>query len=172
MSEGFFTLIAAIVSAMVSALIALNVYTQGELHFFSTAISSERMSWIKEIRALSTELFSICEQYDTAELPQEQLAAFLRARNGILIRLDPIGWYRADDRLIALLSSPDFIEVRGHVPEIRDILRRILKSEWDKVKIEAGNSKWKVRKIDALQRKMEIEQTGEPFADTHIKNAS
>ena len=45
----------------------------------------------------------MCEQYDADSLPAEQYAVFLKVRNGILIRLDPAGWYATDDELIALL---------------------------------------------------------------------
>ena len=59
------------------------------------------------VRELCAELCAVCEQYDADNLPAEQYAAFLKARNGILIRLDPAGWYATDDELIALLQDPD-----------------------------------------------------------------
>ena len=113
------------------------------------------MVWIKDIRALCAELCTICEQYDNAaSLPEKQRAAFLKARNGILIRLDPKEWYETDAEVIALLWEPDFEKVKRNLPRIREILMAVNKTEWDKVKIEAGNSRWKVRKIKKLQKRL------------------
>ena len=158
MTEAVSAVIVAAISAFVAAVVALAVNIQGHEQFFSTTVSTERMNWIRDMRGLCAELFSICEQYDSGSLPPEQYAAFLRARNGILIRVDPAGWYpQTDDKIIALLSDPDYTKVRDNIPEIRETVRRIFKSEWDKVKIEAGNSRQKVRKIEALQKKMDEE---------------
>ena len=96
----------------------------------------------------------MCEQYDADSLPAEQRAAFLKARNGILIRLDPVGWYATDDELIARLKDPDFGKVKENLPRVREILMTIIKTEWDKVKIEAGNSPWKVKRIEELQNRL------------------
>ena len=150
-----------IISTSITALIAfiagLMVNIQGRFQFFSTTVSQERMIWIKDIRSLCTELCSICEMYDVDTLPDTEKMNFLKARNGILIRLDPKGWYITDDELIDLLKEPDFSTVKQNVPRIREILRRIEKGEWDKVKIEAGNSASKVKRIEAIQAKLNDE---------------
>lgn len=146
--------IAAVIAGAFAFVAGLLVNVQGNAQFFSTTVSGERMVWIKDIRELCAELCAVCEQYDAANLPAEQYAAFLKARNGILIRLDPVGWYETDDELIALLKDPDFGKVKANLPRVREILMTIIKTEWDKVKIEAGNSPWKVRRVEALQNRL------------------
>ena len=150
--------IVALVTAVFAFFAGLLVNAQGRTQFFSSTVSKERMAWIYDIRGLCAELFSVCEQYDPENLPAEALAAFLKARNGILIRLDPLGWYITDDELIQLLSEPDFVKVREHLPRIRLLITTILKNEWDKVKIEAGNSLWKVKRIEKLQERLKSDQ--------------
>ena len=146
--------IAAVIAGAFAFVAGLLVNLQGNSQFFSTTVSAERMVWIKDIRELCAELCAVCEQYDAASLPAEQYAAFLKARNGILIRLDPVGWYETDDELIALLKDPDFGKIKANLPRVREILMTIIKTEWDKVKIEAGNSPWKVRRVEALQNRL------------------
>ena len=150
--------IAAVVTGAFAFVAGLLVNVQGNAHFFSSTVSHERMVWIHEIRQLGTKLFSVCEQYEPGQLPPEAETVFLKARNGILIRLDPPGWYVTDDELITLLSEQDFASVREHLPRIRLLLTSILKTEWDKVKIEAGNSRWKVKRIDKLQERLRSEK--------------
>ena len=145
---------AAIIAGGFAFIAGLLVNAQGKAQFFSSTVSAERMAWIKDMRELCAELFSVCERYDAGDLPPEGRAAFLKARNGILIRLDPPGWYTTDDELLSLLAEPDFGKVRANLPRVRLILTTIIKNEWDKVKIEAGNSRWKVKKIEAMQERL------------------
>lgn len=145
----------AVIAGLFAFIVGLIVNIQGKSQFFSTTVSAERMVWIKDIRDLCAALCSICEQYDAETLPPEQYAAFLKARNGILIRLSPTGWYATDDELLELLKEPDFEKVKANLPRVREILMTVLKTEWDKVKIEAGNSRWKVRKIKKKQAQLE-----------------
>ena len=148
-------IIAAAITAAVAFFAGLLVNWQGRFQFFASTVSRERMVWIKDIRALCADLCSVCEQYEPDTLPPEQYAVFLKARNGILIRLDPKGWYTTDDELIDLLKAPDFAKVKQNLPRIREILMTINKTEWDKVKIEAGNSRGKVKKIEDIQKRLQ-----------------
>ena len=146
--------IAAAIAGAFAFVAGLLVNSQGKSQFFSTTVSGERMVWIKDIRELCAQLCAVCEQYDADSLPAEQYAVFLKARNGILIRLDPVGWYTTDDELIELLKEPDFGKVKANLPRVREILMTIIKTEWDKVKIEAGNSPWKVKRIEEVQNRL------------------
>ena len=150
--------IAALVAGAFAFVAGLLVNIQGSAQFFSTTVSGERMVWIKDMRRLCADLFTVCEQYDADTLTAEDRTAFLQARNGILIRLDPPGWYTTDDELLSLLSEPDFSRVRENLPRIRLLITTIIKSEWDKVKIEAGSSRWKVRQIEKLQEQIKSEK--------------
>ena len=152
-------IIVAFITAAFAFVAGFLVNIQGKAQFFSTIVSKERMVWIKDIRRLSEELFSICEQYDGDNIPQEQYALFFKARNGILARLDPAGWYVTDDELIELLIEPDFVRIKASVPRIREILMTLTKNEWDKVKIEAGNNPWKVRKVKKIQDGLRADNT-------------
>ena len=103
-------IIAAAISSAVAFMLGLLVNWQGGRQFFSSTVSRERMVWIKDIRALCAELCTICEQYDNAaSLPEKQRAAFLKARNGILIRLDPKEWYEPSSSTDIISEIPDFI---------------------------------------------------------------
>ena len=150
-------IIAAAIAALAAFVAGLLVNVQDKARFFSTTVSGERMVWIKDMRVLCADLFSVCEQYDAESLPPEGYAQFLKARNGILIRMDPPGWYATDDELLSLLSDPDFAKVKANLPRIRLIMTEIIKGEWDKVKIEAGNNRWKVKKIKELQERLNRE---------------
>lgn len=154
-------IIAAAIGALVSMALSALMTMKESSRFFSSTVSSERMNWIKDVRQLATELFTVCEQYSANDLPDEQRKVFLNARNGILIRLNPRGsGYSLDSALHNLLSEPDFGSVKEHLPEIRLMLGTILKNEWDKVKVEAGNSRGKVRKIEKIQAKIEMDKYG------------
>ena len=154
-------IIAAAIGAIVSLALSAVMTLKENARFFSNTVSGERMNWIKDIRKLAAELFTVCEQYDPNTLPEEQCTVFLNARNGILIRLNPDGsGYSLDSRLHQLLDDPDFATVKGNLPEIRSLLGKILKSEWDKVKVEAGNSRSKVRQIEKIQAQIEMEKNG------------
>lgn len=149
-------IIAAGIAAGVSLVLSYLVTLKENSRFFSNTVSHERLAWIKEIRDLTVTLFSICERYEADELPEEQFSEFLKARNGILIRLNPsYSDYSLDRELHSLLSEPDFTTIKENVPRVRNIIGTILKSEWDKVKIEAGNSPSKIRRIQKLQNQIE-----------------
>ena len=102
-------------------------------------------------------MLSICEQYEPDELTEEQYAAFLNARNGILVRLNPIDdeYYANDHALQCLLDDPNFASTKKNIPVIRYWICTIMKEEWDKFKIESGNSIFKRRKLDTVRKKLE-----------------
>ena len=159
MNEVIAALIAAAVSLLVNAVVNIRKTAQ----FFSNTVSMERMAWIKEMRDLSAKMLSVCERCDPAQLPDEQYDAFLNARNGILIRLNPVDTnYPHDKALHRLLAEPDFAAIKANVPEIRYQLGAILKTEWEKVKVEAGNSPWKIRQVDTLREKIAQRRADEP----------
>ena len=122
-------IIAAAIGALVSMALSALMTMKESSRFFSSTVSSERMNWIKDVRQLATELFTVCEQYSSL-----------------------------DSALHNLLSEPDFDSVKEHLPQIRLMLGTILKNEWDKVKVEAGNSRGKVRKIEKIQAKIEMDK--------------
>lgn len=152
-------IVAAAIGAAVSLLVSAIVNFRERSHFFSDTVSAERMKWVKDMRKLGAAMLSICEQYEPDDLSTEQYAAFLNARNGILIRLNPIDTnYPHDQALQRMLDSPDFATIKANVPQIRYHLGTILKAEWEKVKVEAGNNLWKLRQIDAARKKIEEER--------------
>lgn len=150
-----------IIAAAVAALVALAVSVITEIrekeHLFADTVSSERMKWIREIRKLSVKLFTVCESCNGTPTP-EQLIAFLEARNGILIRLNPDDAYYSDDQALIPMLEKDFAGVKNDLPQIRKYLMKILKSEWDKVKIEAGKSLTKELQMKKIQKKIEKER--------------
>ena len=149
----------AVISVLVSLLVSIIVNFQDAVKFFSTIVSKERLIWIKDMRELLAELLTICEQYDRVEdMDGRQYASFLKARNGILIRLNPNDKkYPYDQTLLDLLSEPDFLKIKKEAPRIRRLITAILKNEWDKVKVEAGNSRRKVKRVEAIQKQLHEE---------------
>ena len=159
MKEVITALIAAAVSLLVNAVLDIRKVSQ----FFSNTVSTERMAWIREMRDLSAKMLSICERYDPSQLPDEQYDAFLNARNGILIRLNPVDTnYPHDKTLHRLLAEPDFAKIKANVPEIRYQLGTILKTEWEKVKVEAGNSMAKIHQVDTIREKISRQRGEKP----------
>lgn len=147
---------AAAISAAVALIVGLLVNFQGRKQLFSNTVSKERMVWIKEVRALCVDLCVLCEQYD--RLTPDQETAFLKAREGILLHLDPKGHYITDDALIELLQDKSFEDVKKNIGKVRETLRRVFKSEWDKVKIEAGNRLWRVWRINWMQKHLKTKK--------------
>lgn len=188
-------LIPTLITGIISIILGLKVNQQGRHQFFSTTVSRERMEWIKEMRALSIELCTLCERYENEEaLPPDQLTAFLKARNGMLLhlnhpnRIKPVEhrtlflktWdgilslfhrskkeddkgkeYSLDKNLIEMLETKGFQDIKENVKDIRQTCMNIFKDEWDKVKIEAGNSPSKVRKIKEMQESINRENSKE-----------
>ena len=150
-------IIAAAIGAGVSLLVSAIVSIREGSKAFSDKVSSERMAWVKEVRELAATMISICEQYEPDELTEEQYAAFLNARNGILVRLNPIDdeYYANDHALQCLLDDPNFASTKKNIPVIRYWICTIMKEEWDKFKIESGNSIFKRRKLDTVRKKLE-----------------
>ncbi len=147
--------VATLITAGLTFVAGLLVNRQSRNQFFSSTVSRERMEWVKDMRALCVELCTICDQYNSwISVPPEQKAAFLRDRNGMLLRLNDRADYPVDQELIGLLDKNSFEEVKAGAPDIRRICMSIFKTEWDKVKIEAGNSPFKVRRIEKLQSMM------------------
>ena len=154
-------IIPTIITAVITFIAGLLVNKQGRNQFFSTVVSKERMEWIKEMRVLCTDLCTICETYEhESELPSNERATFLKAKNGMILHLnntekkDQQDQFPIDKQLYDMLKDKSFEEIRENVPSIRDKATIIFKTEWDKVKIEAGNSPAKIRQIQELQDKI------------------
>ena len=150
-----------VIAALITFIAGLLVNWQGSKQFFSTIVSKERMDWIKEMRKLCTELCTICELHDNeSELSNEEKTAFLKAKNGMILHLNNTekenheNQYPIDQKLYELLVNKDFSEIKEKISEIRDNAAIIFKTEWDKVKIEAGNNRLKVKKIQKLQESL------------------
>ena len=68
-------------------------------------------------------------------------------------------------------AMEEFQRIKANCPRIREVLTAICKMEWDKVKIEAGSSKWKQRKINRLQKDVMLvpEHPSQPSAPQENK---
>ncbi len=181
---GLFTapqITAAVIAGVVSVIIALLTNRREKRQLFSNIVSRERMTWVREVRALCTELCAICEMYDAETIVKEpdKLLAFFKARSGLLLHLSPWNIYTTDNEMIMLLNpldpepdaprtaqpdAPpvimdqarlDFQKVKANCPQIRKLLTKICKLEWDKVKLESGSSKAK-RKIEKMQKSLRV----------------
>lgn len=152
-------IIAAIITGLITFIIGLLVNRQGRTQFFSSIVSKERMVWIKEMRDLCTELCTICDLNKSEEnLSDEELVTFYNAKNGMLLHLNSIQRkeqaeeFPVDKELFELLNNKSFSQIQGSISDIREKATLIFKTEWDKVKIEAGNSRATVKKIEKIQR--------------------
>lgn len=158
-------IISAIISASVAFIVGLIVSFQNKKQMFSSIVSRERMIWVREVREKAEVLFAICEQYESfAELPPEKKEAFLRAKNALILRLSPKGYHVLDDEIVNLVVDKSYEEIRSAAPKIRERLVLIAKTEWDKVKVEAGSSKKKIAKIKDIQEKLDSSHNTEANA--------
>lgn len=145
-------IISAIISASVAFIVGLIVSYQNKRQVFSSVVSRGRMDWVRDIRELSAELFTILEQYPSkAELPQEKYEKFLKAKNSIILRLSPQGFHQLDDEILQVLQYGSYDEISANMTLIRDRIVLIGKTEWEKVKVEAGSSQSKIDEVKQLQ---------------------
>ena len=190
---------AAVIAGVVSVLIALLTNRREKRQLFSNIVSRERMEWVRKVRQLCAELCAICALYDADAIlgEPEKLLAFHKARSGLLLHLSPWNYYTTDNEMITLLTpldpepdaqntaetaalpydqndrekaKRDFQLVKANCPQIRKLLTKICKMEWDKVKIESGSSKSKQRKIDRLQESLKVVAKEEPKQSNQTAN--
>ncbi len=158
MPESIVTLIVAL-AAFAAGLLANR---QSQNRFHSSIVSHERMEWVKDMRSLCAELCTICDQYAAwSAIPAEQKTAFLRARNGMLLRLSGQKEYPADQELIGLLGKDSYEEVKAGVPRIRKLCMSMFKAEWDKVKTEAGGSPLKAWAAEKARNMLKARKNGD-----------
>ena len=149
--------LAAVVAAIVSLLTANVSKKQMKLTFYSQTISGERMNWINRMRELTAELTAFCCRYAGTVLSVEQKSEFEKIRVSILLMITPmkdieeiadltqrekVKSYYEHDLLLWEHLNGDFQSVCDTINEIRDLVACICKSEWRRIKAEAGGDEY------------------------------
>ena len=150
-------LLAAIVAAVVSLVTAHVSKKQMKLTFYSQTISGERMNWINRMREQTAELAAFCCRYADSALSDEHRSEFERIRVGILLMITPMrdiieisdpakqtkvkSYYEHDLALWELLNG-DYQSVRDNIKAICELVACICKSEWRRIKAEAGGDQF------------------------------
>ena len=150
--------LAAVIAAIVSLVTAGVSKKQMKLSFYSQTISGERMNWINRMRELTAELAAFCCRYPAdAEFTAEEMGEFEKIRVSILLMITPKkdveeitdsayrekvkSYYEHDLQLWELLNG-DYQSVHDSINEIRELVACICKSEWRRIKAEAGGDEF------------------------------
>jgi hypothetical protein len=159
----------AIIVAVISALFAfasplittLLTYRQDKNQLFANMVSKERMEWIREMRKRCAELCVLCEQCENeAAMSEKQKETYLQAKYDLLLHLNHPDQpeqkikYPLDAKMVEILTKPSYQELRAAMPDLRRYCMYIFKSEWDKIKVEAGDSKKKKQEVEKIQARM------------------
>lgn len=160
-SIDFISAIPTIIVAILTFIAGQLVNRQGRNQFFSTVVSKERMEWIKEMRKACVDLCTICEMHaNESDLSSEEKKTFYETKNSMMLHLNNTKEperkqeYPIDYALYNLLNGKSYKAIHDNINDIREKATEIFKVEWDKVKIEAGNSRSKAKKIRKLQNSL------------------
>jgi len=170
--SGLFTgsLIGAVVVA-VSALLVGSIrdrHSKNEL--YTESVSSFRMDWIKAMRKHLVDLIVLCKTINSYEVNNDEKVknkiAFERCRANILMRLNPTvsgELSNANENLKILLKKMRFDQnqicvdeniIKEDFDDVEKIGTALLKEEWERVKVEAGETIKKRKEIDLRTKKI------------------
>ena len=152
MTEPISIVISALISALISIVTAIFTITQNAKKFYAENSNKDRMPWIEDMREYCVELLTLTALYSSEnELTKEDREKFERARQKMLVSLNPQGHgYEKDDELFTLLCG-NFDQVKTNSNKIRSVLSEIIKHERDKMRIESGRTKTMRKKIKSQQ---------------------
>jgi len=136
----------SVVAAVVAGVVSLVVVSIRDKHskneLYAKTVSSFRMEWIKDIRKYLVKLIVLCKKMHRTE---EDRTGFERCRANILMRLSPNS--DSDKQLKDLLGE---LEIMGFgqicgtgnsiAEKIENLGTELLKNEWERVKVEAGET--------------------------------
>lgn len=131
------TLIAAVISAVVSWLVAKKTIRYNYKELFAETVSQSRNKWLNEMRAFISSMLAEAKR-PSEKSTDNRTTAYWKARNQIMLRLN----LNEEDHIllnhyICLLDNCDDSEKDNLSEKIIDISNIILKEEWEKVKKEA-----------------------------------
>ena len=140
MKELFVGLVSVVVASVISLIVNILMNKQTQRKTYTEIASNDRIAWIKAMREKGEALLAICDCYDT--LDEATNREFHELKNGILLRLNPKDSdYELDKEVQSILVGKSFPEIKARSEELREVLVRLFKSQWDTVKAEAGRDK-------------------------------
>ena len=130
------TLIAAVISAVVSWLVAKKTIRYNYKELFAETVSQSRNKWLNEMRAFISSMLAEAKR-PSEEPTDNRTTAYWKARDEILLRLnlnEPLHIMLAKEIYDLDLPSADIDDISNKIIEIS---QQLLKEEWEKVKKEA-----------------------------------
>lgn len=130
------TLIAAVISAVVSWLVAKKTIRYNYKELFAETVSQSRNKWLNEMRAFISSMLAEAKR-PSEEPTDKRTNAYWKARNQIMLRLnlnEPLHIMLAKEIYDLDLPSADIDDISNKIIEIS---QHLLKEEWEKVKKEA-----------------------------------
>lgn len=130
------TLIAAVISAVVSWLVAKKTIRYNYKELFAETVSQSRNKWLNEMRAFISSMLAEAKR-PSDESTDNRTNAYWKARNQILLKLnlnEPLHIMLAKEIYDLDLPSADIDDISNKIIEIS---QQLLKEEWEKVKKEA-----------------------------------
>lgn len=174
-----------IIVAIIASIVATVISFIGTKYSLSAAgfhnVSNERIKWIRRIQ----ELYSICASYyclfcSKGCLSESDERRFHRACEELKIRMSGGNKYPGDGMVLEKLdllqsdvtrscSKQTDVDAdngsgslgsdtnRNTLIELHEILQIIVKGEWDKVKVESGDSIYKQHQVENIQNEVNCE---------------
>ena len=147
MNEIFIGLASVLVASGVSLIVNIIMNRQSQRKTYTEIASNDRIAWIKTMREKGEQLLALCDCYET--LDDEKNRQFHELRNGILLRLNPKDTdYELDRQVRDILDLKSFPEIKAHAEELRELLVKLFKAQWDTVKAEAGRDRRMKKKFE------------------------
>ena len=133
------TLIAAVISAVVSWLVAKKTIRYNYKELFAKTVSQSRNRWLNEMRSFISSMLAEVKKPSNKQKSNDtdRTNAYWKARNQIMLRLnlnEPLHIMLAKEIYDLDLPSADIDDISNRIIEIS---QHLLKEEWEKVKKEA-----------------------------------
>ena len=130
------TLIAAVISAVVSWLVAKKTIRYNYKDLFAKTVSQSRNRWLNEMRSFISSMLAEAKR-PSEKSTDNRTNAYWKARDEIILRLnlnEPLHIMLAKEIYDLDLPSADIDDISNKIIEIS---QHLLKEEWEKVKKEA-----------------------------------
>lgn len=140
--------------SIISTIISIWTARKERLNFYSSTVSKERVAWINQTRDIASKLIAFCSMHSEDVLVSEDVFRFEELRSALVLRLTPKAYINekqqyleTDGKLVELLEK-EYSVIRDSRYQIREIVVMICKTEWNRIKAEAGGNNDVEKKIE------------------------
>jgi len=159
-----------VVAAVFGGVISLIIMAINDKHskneLYAKTVTSYRLEWIQEVRKYLVDLIVIYKKTTHTDKDRDE---FECSRASILLRLNHTHKNECkfsnnstdyNDQLIDLLNNMEFDKIREQrnciIEKIEDVGPKLLKEEWEQVKIESGETIKKCEETDLRKKEIKL----------------